>query len=53
VEYRWWTFRGQRERQYTWLKLGPVTLLWGRFLFAHDGLAVELHFLDEMVWCNY
>lgn len=51
--YSWWTFAGGEGDRHRWLKLGPVTLVWGPFLFRHSGIAIEVHFLNRMLWCNY
>jgi hypothetical protein len=51
--YRWWALNGGRESNYRWLKIGPVSLVWGRYLFLHSGLAIEILFLNRLIWCNY
>lgn len=50
--YRWWSFAGGREHRYCWLKLGPVTVLWGK-VFEPDRLIVEACFLNRLVWSSY
>lgn len=51
--YRWWTVCGGRERDYTWLKLGPISLLWGRFLTTVPQLQIEVHGFNHLLWSSY